>query len=301
MTQHWQILETFVLVARLGSMKAAAERLSVTAGAISQRMQALQQRTGSRLYERQRNGIQLTLAGETLFRALDDPFSRIEEIWRETDPAKRGEAARPRVVVSTMPSFANHVLVPRLGRFSARHPEIDVTVETELRVVDLTSEPIDIAIRHGLGTYPGLKSAWLVAPAMIVVASGECLRRHPPIRTPADCLNLPLLHDRPRQDWRLWFAAHGIEAPLPLAGPGFSDDSLLARAAAAGQGLALVRDVYAAEDIAHGRLVKALDIAWPTRFAYYVVATPDALRRPSVRRFHDWLMAELKSGVNSGS
>lgn len=295
MTQHWQILETFVLVARLGSMKAAAERLSVTAGAISQRMQALQQRVGHRLFERHRSGIALTAEGARLFSALEEPMGRIEDIWRESDAGRRDAATRPRLVVSTMPSFANHVLVPRLGRFSARHPEIDVTIETELRVVDLASEPVDIAIRHGLGEYPGLKATWLVAPALIVVASPDLLRRHPPVREPGDCLQLPLLHDRARQDWRLWFAAHGVVAPQALNGPAFSDDSLLARVAAAGQGLALVRDFYADEELKSGRLVQVLDIAWPARFAYYAVATPEASRRPHVRRFHDWLVAELRA------
>lgn len=296
MNQHWQILETFVLVARLGSMKAAAERLSVTAGAISQRMQALQQRMGSRLYERRGNGIVLTAVGDKLFRDLEEPMARIEEIWRTTDPQQHSAGARKRLVISTMPSFANHVLVPRLGAFSAQHPEIDVTIETELRVVDLKSEPVDIAIRHGLGDYPGLKSTWLLAPPLIVVASRELLARHPAVKQPADCLKLPLLHDRARQDWRLWLAAHGVTAPEQLPGPAFSDDSLLASAAVAGQGLALVRDFYAAEALRRGRLKQVLDVAWPARFAYYAVATPEALRRAHVRSFRDWLVEELAGG-----
>lgn len=293
MNQHWQTLETFVLVARLGSMKAAAERLAVTAGAISQRMQALQQRVGHRLYERRGNGIALTAEGDKLFRALDEPMGKIEAIWRATDPRQQSGEARKRLVISTMPSFANHVLVPRLGAFGALYPEIDVTIETELRVVDLKSEPVDIAIRHGLGDYPGLKSTWLVAPTLIVVASRDLLARHPVVKQPADCLKLPLLHDRARQDWRLWLAAHGVTAPAQLPGPAFSDDSLLSSAAVAGQGLALVRDFYAAEELRRGRLQQVLDIAWPARFAYYAVATPEALRRPHVQRFHDWLVAEL--------
>lgn len=293
MNPNWQILETFVLIARLGSMKATAARLSLTASAISQRIQALEALTGTRLFIRTRSGITLTPEGDALFRALDTSFQAIDVAWREIEERAKQRGRRRQLVISAMPSFANHILVPRLGRFSALHPEIEVTIETDLRLVDLLTEPIDLAIRHGLGDYPGLKATWLIAPELIVVASPDFMRRHHDLKVPADCLHLPLLHDHARRDWRLWFAAHGVAAPGHLKGPALSDDTLLSRAAAAGQGLALVRDFYAREDIKAGRLVQAIDLSWPSRFAYYAVATPDALRRPAVRQFRDWLVGEL--------
>ena len=67
----------------------------------------------------------------------------------------------------------------------------------------------------------------------------------------------------------------------------------LVRAAVAGQGLGLVREFYAAEELAAGRLVRALDISWPSRFGYYLVATPAALDRPLVRAFRNWLVEEM--------
>ena len=91
----------------------------------------------------------------------------------------------------------------------------------------------------------------------------------PPIATPGDCLHYPLLHDTDRADWPLWLAAHG--APEGSA--------------EAGQGLALVPQLYAHEEIAAGRLVQVLDLPWPARFAYYLVARPDAATRPAVQAF----------------
>jgi LysR family glycine cleavage system transcriptional activator len=182
--------------------------------------------------------------------------------------------------------------VPRLSRFSRQHPDIDVALETDTRIVDLRREPIDLAIRHGLGDYPGLEASWLMAPELIVVASPACLRSGPPIRTPADCLAFPLLHDMNRADWRLWFQAQGVDAAKDLKGSSFSDDHLLARAAVSGQGLALVRTVYVDDDLRTGRLVRALNFRWPTRFAYYAVATSEALQRPILRHFRDWLVRE---------
>lgn len=289
MTIPLNLLETFVAVARSGRMRDAAVSLSLTAGAISQRVRELEELAGQRLFTRSRSGVTLNAAGQSLFDTLDEPFHRIEEARR------RLEAPSPRRVrLSTMGSFAASWLVPRLSRFSQLHPDIDVELETGSRIVDLKREPVDLAIRHGLGDYPGLVSTQLVAPELIVVASPSLLAGRSPITTPADCLAFPLLHDADRADWRLWFEALAVEMPRNLKGPSFSDDHLMVRAAADGQGLALVRDTYADDDLRSGKLVRAIAITWPTRFAYYAVSTADALQRPAVRRLWDWLISEAR-------
>jgi len=281
------LLETFVTVARAGRMREAADSMALTPGAISQRVRELEELAGQRLFRRTAAGVTLSAAGQSLFAALDEPFRRIEEARRELE-----RPSAHRVRVSTMASFAANWLVPRLPRFSALHPGIDIELETDSRLVDLRREPVDLVIRHGLGDYPGLVAVPLVAPELIVVASPSLLRARAAIETPADCLAFPLLHDTERADWRLWFAAHGVPAPAHLGGPSFSDDHLTVKAAVAGQGLALVRDAYADDDLRAGRLVKAISARWPTAFAYYAVGTAQALQRPVVRRFRDWLVEE---------
>ena len=281
------LLHTFVVVARSGRMRNAADLLALTAGAISQRIRALEDAVGYRLFTRTPAGVELNAAGRALFSSLDDPFRTIEDV----DKNLAGVSSR-RVVISTMGSFAANWLVPRLSSFSRQHPDIDVALETETRIVDLRREPIDLAIRHGLGDYPGLEATWLMAPELIVVASPGCLRSGRPITKPADCLAFPLLHDMDRTDWRLWFEVQGVDAPQDLKGPSFSDDHLMVRAAASGQGLALVRNVYVDDDLRARRLVQPLTVRWPTRFAYYAVATSEALQRPAVRHFRDWLVKE---------
>lgn len=284
-------LETFVLVARFKSMKAAAEALSLSAGAISQRIRGLEEHAGYRLFQRQGGGIALTHEAEALLAELGPAFQTISQAWARIDGAEA--LARQRLTVSTMPSFANFVLVPRLGAFSQHFPQVEVNVETDLRVVDLHSEPVDIAIRHGLGDYPGLVATPLISPSLIVVASPALITQHGVLKRAADCLQLPLLHDHTRQDWRLWFEAHGVPTPERLKGPAFSDGTLIVRAAVAGQGLGLVREFYAAEELAAGRLIRALDVSWPSRFGYYLVATAEALQRPAVRAFRNWLVEEM--------
>lgn len=285
------LLETFVVVARLGRMREAALTLSLTPGAISQRVRELEELAGCRLFSRTPAGVTLSEAGQSLFATLDEPFRKIDDARRQLErPSAR------RVRVNTMASFAANWLVPRLPRFSKLHPHIDIELETDSRLVDLKREPVDMAIRHGLGDYPGLAAVPLIAPELIVVASPSLLQGRAVIKTPADCLAFPLLHDMDRADWRLWFEAHGVQAPAQLSGPSFSDDHLMVKAAATGQGLALVRDTYADDDLRTGRLVRAISIQWPTNFAYYVVSTVEALQRPTVTHFRDWLLSEAAAG-----
>jgi LysR family glycine cleavage system transcriptional activator len=289
MIRRFALLQAFVAVARAGKMKQAAHELALTPGAVSQRIRQLEEAAGHRLFLRTRAGVELTSEGETMFAALAEPFRAIEAV--------DGELGRPpsrRVTVSTTPSFAATWLVPRLAKFAGRYPDIEIAVETGVRPVDLTREPVDLAIRHGLGKYPGLEATWFVAPELIVVASPEFLKGCAPLKRPADCLAFPLLHDFNRQDWPLWFEAHGVAAPNCKKGPAFSENHLIVRAAVAGQGLALIPDIYADDDLRSKKLVKALTVNWPVQFAYYAVATSEALQKPAVRRFRDWLVEETR-------
>lgn len=292
MIRRFALLQAFVAVARAGKMKQAAGELALTPGAISQRIRQLEDAVGHRLFIRTRAGTELTTAGEAMLATLDEPFRVIEAVDSELSAAPSR-----RVTVTTMPSFAATWLVPRLGTFARLHPDIEIAVETGVRPVDLKREPVDIAIRHGLGRYPGLETVWLTAPELIVVANPSLLGARAPLKTPADCLAYPLLHDLNRQDWPLWFKAHGVAAPHCKKGPAFSENHLIVRAAVAAQGLALVRDIYAEDDLRSKRLIKALTVSWPVQFAYYAIATSAALQKPAVLRFRDWLIEEARRGM----
>ena len=160
-------------------------------------------------------------------------------------------------------------------------------------MVDLRRDRVDVALRHGLGRYPGLRAVWLMAPVLVPVASPALLGRRKGLRSPAECLDLPLLHDADRADWPLWLAAHDVAVDARARrGSSFDDDFLLIRAAEAGQGLALVPQEHARAEIEAGRLVQVLHKPWPARFAYYAVTLPDALERPEVRAFVEWVAEE---------
>jgi LysR family glycine cleavage system transcriptional activator len=188
--------------------------------------------------------------------------------------------------------------MPRLGRFTAAHPDIELQIETSGRLVDLDREGIDIALRHGLGDYPGLSAIRFLTPRLVPVCSPGLLRQArqrgwPSIRQPLDCLAYPLLQDSNRVDWSLWLQSHGIDDARSKAGASYEGDLLLIQAALVGQGIALVRDIFVASELASGRLVQVLDLPWPNKFAYYLVARPEAFRKRKIALFRDWLLGEV--------
>lgn len=242
------------------------------------------------MLERERFGMRLTEAGASVYPRLLAAFVQIDQAMQALESAKE----RRSLTVSTVATFAASWLVPRLGRFKQLHPDVEIRVEATSELVDLLRDRVDVALRHGLGDYPGLEVSPLMAPVLTPVASPEFMKRHKAvIREAGDCLAYPLLHDGDRADWPLWLKAHGVaDDGRSERGNAFEDDFLLIRAAEAGQGLALVPQAYALEEIAAGRLIQVLDKPWPARFAYYAVTRPGAVERPEVRAFLDWICAE---------
>lgn len=279
-------LRAFVEAGRLGSIKAAADAMGVTPGAVSQQIRVLEDRVGAPLLVRTRFGVHPSEIGGQVHARLLRSFEQIQQCLDELEPAQR----RARLTVSTVPSFAASWLVPRLGSFTAAHPQLDVRIEASNRLVDLQRDAVDVAIRHGLGHYPGLQVTRLMAPVLVPVASPAWCAQAGPILAPADCLAHPLLHDVERADWHLWLQAEGVpDDPRSRHGSAFDDDLLLVRAAVAGQGIALLSNLHVEHELQEGRLCKVLDRPWPSRFAYYAVTTAEGAARPEVVAFVDWL------------
>lgn len=296
MTYPLQALRTFVEVGQRKSVKAAAQALHVTPGAVSQQIRVLEDRLGVVLLERERLGMRLTEAGASVFPRLREAFLQIDQAMHDLESTK----ARRSLTVSTVATFAASWLVPRLGRFKQLHPDIEIRVEATSELVDLRRDRVDVALRHGLGDYPGLEVLPLMAPVLTPVASPGFLKAYGAvIHEAGDCLDYPLLHDGDRADWPLWLKAHGVADDMRAErGSAFDDDFLLIRAAEAGQGLALVPQAYAQEEIAAGRLIQVLDKPWPARFAYYAVTRPGAADRPEVRAFLDWIRDEAGKNLS---
>ncbi|NBB49035.1 LysR family transcriptional regulator [Rhizobium sp. CRIBSB] len=282
-------LRTFVEVGRQGGIKRAAQELNVTPGAVSQQVKALEARFGVELLERGNREVKLSAHGLRLFGKLAPGFEQIDaavQLFEDRRPGPRS------LVVSTTPSFAACWLTPRLGRFATLHPEIEIRIETSVQLADMTSGMVDVAIRHGSGDYPGLDATLLFMPRLVAVASPSLLIDGP-LRGPADCLRYPLLQDRDRADWPAWFEAHGVKpAGNAAKGPSYADDALLIQGVIAGQGLAIVRDVYAARALDAGSIMLAIDAPVSTQTGYFVVVQPGRMTVPKIAAFRHWITSE---------
>jgi LysR family glycine cleavage system transcriptional activator len=279
-------LRAFEATARHRSVKNAAAELHVTPGAVSQMLKALEQQLGIALFRRINRGIALTDAGRDYLPAIRNAFAQIAEATgRIAASAETGV-----LTVSAPPFFASAWLVPRLKDFQDAHPEIDLQVTASKALVDFARDRVHVAIRHGLGRYPGLRSERVFAVELVPVAAPALAARLGVPATPAALTGWPRVHDAERQDWPLWFRAQGIEETGSLRGPAFDEAGLLLQAVLAGQGAGLLPKAMVAGDLADGRLVKLAEIAWPEAYAYYLVYPEANAQRPKVAAFRDWIL-----------
>jgi len=282
-----QALRAFEATARFRSLTRAAESLHLTHGAISHQIKALEDELGVALVERAGRGIRLTDAGERLASRVRVAFDELHAALREA----RDRANPRRLRITTMPSFAARWLLPRIGRFIKAHPDIDLDVSASEAVVDLARDQIDVAIRYGLGHWPGLHADFLQDDEFFPVASPRLVGSRWP-RRPHDLANFTLLRtdDEP---WRPWFEAAGLDWPEPDRGPMFNDSSHLTQAAIAGQGVALGRRVLLGDDLANGLLVRLSDIAVPTPRQFWFVCLPRDVGAPKIVAVRQWLRDEF--------
>jgi LysR family glycine cleavage system transcriptional activator len=288
-------LRSFDAAARHQSFTRAADELCVTQGAVSHQVKALEDELGVRLFSRARNGIVITHAGRDYLSVVREAFDRIA---LGTEQLVQRQRSGP-LTVSTSPDFAAKWLVYRLGRFSAAHPEIEVNVSANMHHVDFASEEVDVAIRHGLGNWPGLDAVNLCREELFPVCSPGLVHRLGGIRGPEIIARLPLFHLNDRRDWLKWLEMAGLSGVRPLSGPVFNHASMLIDAIIVGQGIALARTTLAAADMLGGRLARLCSAALPLSNTYWIVCPKPARDLPKIVTFRQWLLAEAENDARS--
>lgn len=167
-------------------------------------------------------------------------------------------------------------------------------IVTSRVLANFEADGIDVAIRHGLGRWKGLRADRIAAVRLIPVCSKALLRGRPRPTRAKDLAALPLLLDAQRRDWALWFQALGVH-PIPkeaLIGPSLDDQMLLIQAAASGQGVALATEVLARPELARRSLVRAIDLDWPQEFAYWLVYPAANAHQPKFAAIRQWLSTQ---------
>src|SRR5215813_6644701 len=220
-------LRSFEAAARHESFTRAAEELSVTQGAVSHQVKALELELGIKLFNRERQRLVITSAGRDYLVVVRDALDRIA-LGTERLMQRQNAGA---LTISTSPDFAAKWLVHRIGRFAEAHPDIDLRVSATMHHVDFAREDVDLAVRHGDGTWAGLHMERLCAEQLFAVCSPKLATGRRQLSRPADVLKFPLLHLESGKEWSRWLDAAGIADVAQARGPVLNRASMLIDAA----------------------------------------------------------------------
>ena len=282
-------LPAFRVVARLQNLRAAAETLHLTHSAVSQQIKLLEEQLGLPLFDRRGRRLVLNAAGAALQQAVEPALDRLAQGVLAAQSAAGGAAQQLRLTV--LPSFAQRWLLPRMGRWREQHPEITLDVHAAMQVVDLQRDGFHAALRVGIGPWRGLQAHTLIDSPLIAVAAPARAARMPHGDHTAIAAE-PLLGSD--EHWREFLALCGCALQGKTVAD-FNDAGLMLQAAEQDLGVALVRELLAADALRTGRLVRLSPRALqaPEAATYWFVHPPELADWPPLVALHQWLQDEM--------
>jgi DNA-binding transcriptional LysR family regulator len=280
-----QCLLTFEALARLRSVSLAADELCVTPSAVSHRVRQLEQILGTKLFGRA--DFSLTTEGSEYLAHVREGLAVLGRF-----PGRDGGTGKRQLRVAVTPTFARSVLMPRLRGFTEAYPEVDLTLQVSIPLLDVVAEDADLMIRFGTGRYADVEHACLMTDEVTPLASPAYLREHGPFDTVEELLAAKLIKS-PLEPWRTWFLAHGVDAPEPAEGSTFNDIGLMCDAAAQGLGVALVRLKLGQPWLENGTLERVSQRNVPSPHAHYLCWRTGTMDRWECAAFADWLKRSL--------
>ncbi len=284
-------MRAFEASARNASFTRAAAELCVSQGAVSRHIAVLEDWLSVKLFHRARNGVELTPQGLVYFRTIRDALDQIETGTRLLQKSPDDSLLR----LKLPPTFAIRWLVPRLARFHAMHPGIDVQITTSHLRADFAREDVDIAIHSEAEPPSGDGYARLIGELLLPVCAPGLLARGPRLKKPADLANHVLMCslNRPR-DWPTWLAAAGVDRVDGNSGLKFENAALAYQAAVDQLGVMIAQRALVNDDLNSGRLVAPFALRVPTSGAYYLQFNPRQQKPPRVLAFEEWILGEAR-------
>ncbi|OBY89415.1 LysR family transcriptional regulator [Pseudomonas sp. AU11447] len=284
MLKHWpplNALRGFEAAARLGSFHKAAEELHLTQSAISQQIRSLESFVEQPLFYRSGRKVALTDAGADLLSTTQSMLQQLAVGIRRLDQYRKPN----QLVVNTTPAFARHWLVPRLGDFHARHPQIDLWLLTTDETPDMASQTIDIAVRDDLTAQAECRFRVLLEDRLYPACHPSVLAQAEPSRT--------TLHGEREMDWAHWQVQGGADVGQRSEGLNFSDPGLLLDAASQGLGIALVSQLLAGDARQNGLLAPLSEqtVRGPN---WSLLVHQQSERNAQAQGFCEWLEAALR-------
>lgn len=285
-------VRVFEAAARHENFTTAANELGMTQAAVSYQIRALEDRVGIALFRRSKRRVTLTEAGRRTALEVTRAFGVLDGAFA----ALRAEN-EAMLTVSTSTTFANTWLAWRLGGFQMAQPDMAVRLIASDGLADFAAEDVDVAIRSGLGTWRGLVSERLMTIDYTPMCSPSFLAAHGPL-TPADLLRVPVIS--PQDPWWIyWLRQAGVDVPDGPIRPGIRLDSQAHEGAAAmaGQGVAMLTPFFWRNDVAEGRLTRPFKQVSSRGYAYWLVYPEHRRQVAKIKRFREWLMAEVTKHV----
>jgi DNA-binding transcriptional LysR family regulator len=276
-----QCLLTFETLARLRSVTQTAEELCVTPSAVSHRVKQLEQIIGTKLFGRA--DFSLTTEGSEYLAHVREGLATLQKF-----PTLATTTSKRKLRLAVTPTFSRSILMPKLRQFIEAYPEIDLTLQVSIPLLDVVAEDADLLIRFGTGRYADLEHVCLMKDEVTPMASPAYLREHGPFVSPEDLEGENLLRS-PLEPWRTWFAGNNQDWPEPLEGSQFNDIGLLCDGAAAGLGVGLIRLKLGAPWLENGSLVRLYDRNVLSPHAHYLCWRTGMMDRWECAAFADWL------------
>ena len=296
----FKAIQAFEAAARLSSFAMAAEELFVTPSAISHQIKFLEEQFGVQLFHRIHRAVVLTDAGRRYAEEISAAFARIEAATRDLGRVTKSDI----LTVHCTPSFATQWLMPRLSRFSARNPGIDVRLNASKEPVDLISGTVDVDIRYGSKNIQpaGIMSVAFPPETIVPLCSPELANGEHPIRSPEDLRHHALIHSEVcLVGWLDWARQHR-EVNLDIKrGLRFDRSFMSISAAVDGLGVCLESLQLVQRELETGRLVAPLGFDGLKVQGYTFNVLKSSVDLPKVRNFHDWLFSEMEAPESSAS
>ena len=271
--------------ARAGSFTAAARELNLTQGAISRQVSALEDQLDVVLFERAGKSILLTEAGKIYAREVGVALQAIRNASLNAMTNPFGGILN----LAILPTFGTRWLMPRFPSFLNENPNITVNFVTRLTAFDFHEENLHAAIHYGQPDWPGAISTFLMGEEVLPVCSPGFLEENP-LAQPADLARLPLLQLTTRPDaWDNWFRSNDLELPQEQ-GMAFEQFSIIAQAAVAGLGIALLPKFLIQSELDRKELVVILNMPTKSEAGYYLVTPADKSEHAPVVALREWLL-----------
>jgi DNA-binding transcriptional LysR family regulator len=280
-----QCLLTFEALARLRSVTQAAEELCVTPSAVSHRVRQLEQIIGAKLFGRA--DFSLTTDGSEYLAHVREGLAILERF-----PGQEAMQGKRKLRVAVTPTFSRSILMPRLRAFIEAYPEIDLTLQVSIPLLDVVAEDADLIIRFGTGRYADVEHLCLMTDEVTPLASPTYIRENGPFDSIEELRDAKLIKS-PLEPWRTWFLAHGLDVVEPAEGSSFNDIGLMCDAAAQGLGIALVRLKLGQPWLENGSLERVSGRNVPSPHAHYLCWRTGAMDRWEVAAFAEWLKKSL--------